>query len=106
VCESPIDRDQVSIALTFRCPHCRELLRERRPATGWFGMFVWYGGMTLLWVTGTLGWLGFVLVPVGYIVLIAIVHAFTVWVFGYTLEPVAEGGRLPLGEADESETDE
>jgi hypothetical protein len=62
--------------------------------------------LTLLVAVGRFGWLGMIGAMIGVPLLIALVHALVVAVFGYTLEPVAEGGRLPLGEADESEIDE
>jgi hypothetical protein len=42
------------------------------------------------------------LVPFG----LAVLHAALVRVFGYTLEPATEGGRIPLGASDGSDEEE
>lgn len=86
---------------SFRCPHCRELLRETpRPASA-VGRWAVVGAITLGGLTGRVGGIGWLAILVASPVAVALAHGLVILVFGYTLEPVSEGGHIPLGESGE-----
>jgi hypothetical protein len=84
----------------FRCPHCSELIHEKPLAgPGGVGRIVAVTAVLLFFLTGRIGWLGyFAACLVGVPLLISLVHALVIRIFGYTLEPA---GRLQLGESEE-----
>lgn len=84
----------------FRCPHCSELIHEKPLAgPGGVGRYVAATALLLFFLTGRIGWWGYLAAClVGVPLFITIVHALVIRIFGYTLEPA---GRLQLGEAEE-----
>ena len=97
VCARDIPVDRVKMFRQFRCPYCGELIQEKPLAgPGGVGRILTASAVVLLFLTGRIGWFGYAAAClVGVPLLIAVVHALVVRVFGYTLEPA---GRLPLGE--------
>jgi hypothetical protein len=101
VCTGVIEPAIVSISRVFRCPHCAELLREQRRGPGRATTYTIIGAITLSLLAGRLGlgtWLGMMLLYPGIAFAIRAVGNAA---FGYILEPVSEGGRTPLGMAEE-----
>lgn len=84
----------------FRCPHCNALIHEKPLAgPGGVGRIVVATAVVLLFLTGRIGWPGyFASCLLGVPLLITIIHALLIRMFGYTLEPA---GRLQLGESEE-----
>ena len=97
VCAAQIDKRQINIATSFRCPHCNELLRERRPL-GQVGSVVALGGITLGLLTQVLGVVEWFVVLFLFPFAVLLIQAVLVRLFGHTLEPATESGRIPLGE--------
>jgi hypothetical protein len=84
----------------FRCPHCSELIQEKPLAgPGGMGRILVATAVVLFFLTGRIGWPGYLVACFfGVPLLITIVHALVIRMFGYTLEPA---GRLQLGESEE-----
>jgi hypothetical protein len=65
------------------------------------GAYVIVGAITLGLLMGVIGWIGWLLLLVVSPIAVLIAHAMVILAFGYTLEPVAENGHIPLGESGE-----
>ena len=99
VCRNAIDGQIVSLVRQFRCPSCGEVLRGVRPATSPIARFAIVAAVFVGAFERMYSW------PMGLLLLIIlpyfreVVYALSSHWFGITLEPVAEGGRFPLGES-------
>ena len=100
VCGQAISLQVVDTFRPFRCPHCHELLREERLGTSHVSAALLNGFALLLFLTGRVGWIGYLLILPTLLVVVSLSHTLAVRVFGYALEPV---GRVGLGEADEED---
>ena len=100
VCGQPISLQAVDTFRAFRCPHCHELLREERLGTSNVSATLLSGFALLLFLTGRVGWIGYLLILPTLLVIVSFSHTLAVRVFGYALEPV---GRVGLGESDDEE---
>jgi hypothetical protein len=85
----------------FRCPQCGEALREIRRGRSVGARAGIVGVITLAMMTGRLGWRGYLGALLAYPVVVSAIEAGATAVMGHTLEPVSEGGRIPLGESEE-----
>jgi hypothetical protein len=101
ICNHLIDSRMISVR-SFRCPHCRELLRETPRPTSAVGRYAIVGAITLGVLTGRISVIGWLLMLfVAYPLVVVLAHRLVILLFGYTLEPVSEAGHIPLGESGE-----
>ena len=97
VCAARIDARVARLVRAFRCPACDELLRERWPIPGFAAATIIVSAITLALLEGVIGVIGWLLALIALPFAVVLIQAALGHVFGYTLEPATENGRVPLG---------
>jgi hypothetical protein len=97
-CTQPMASQSISLVRTFRCPQCGELLREKSPLSSFAVRTIVVAAITLALLQRVLGIAGWIAALILYRLVALLIQAVLIRVFGHTLEPVSESGRVPLGQ--------